>query len=220
MKTPFHLLSIETTGSYLGVGIYRSSNLKEEVLAEHFSREAGRQSDSLFPTLTRLFKKARLKKENVDLIAVDVGPGSFTGVRVGVAAARALAQGLKKPLIGVTSLKAMAFSALPGHDKIWMVPIIEALPGELYYAVFEGPRLTTVKEPCWDTTDSFEKALKKRAPKNIKVIKSPPHPRAIAQLALKEYLRSKNKMFPFENVAPLYLQPSWAERKRPRAGKG
>jgi tRNA threonylcarbamoyl adenosine modification protein YeaZ len=85
-------------------------------------------------------EQAGLRYEALDAIAVTTGPGSFTGVRVGVAAARGLALATGVPLIGVTSLEVMAhcamtrLSGVPHHLAI----IVDARRGEVYMAVFTG----------------------------------------------------------------------------------
>jgi tRNA threonylcarbamoyladenosine biosynthesis protein TsaB len=87
---------------------------------------------------------------------VDVGPGSFTGVRIGVAAARALAQGFKKPLMGISGLEAMAFKKrkTPGL----LAAVRPALTAEVYGAVYIGKKetLTPVLSPRWTSAADFE----------------------------------------------------------------
>ncbi len=75
---------------------------------------------------------------DLDGIAVSVGPGSFTGVRVGVAAARGLALALKAPAVGVTTLEALAAEARDGNPGRPVVARIEAGRGQVYVAVFSA----------------------------------------------------------------------------------
>ena len=67
-------------------------------------------------------------------IAVDVGPGLFTGMRVGLAAAKALAQGLRLPVIGITSLDLLAFECR--HSDRLLVPTVDARKGEVFWALY------------------------------------------------------------------------------------
>ena len=77
------------------------------------------------------------------LIAVGIGPGTFTGLRVGIATARALAQGRRLPLAGVDSLAALARGITAEHPGRGAVPLIDARRGELFAAVYDaaGERL-------------------------------------------------------------------------------
>jgi len=71
----------------------------------------------------------------VDALAVGIGPGSFTGLRVGLAALKAIAYARQLPLLGISSLRALALSA--SRSEL-LVPTLEARRGELYAAAFEG----------------------------------------------------------------------------------
>src|SRR5438477_6529906 len=78
-------------------------------------------------------RRARVALAAVDRIAVTTGPGTFTGQRVGLAFARALGLGLKRPVIGVTTLDAMAEEALAKHPGIaWALVAADAKRGEIY----------------------------------------------------------------------------------------
>jgi tRNA threonylcarbamoyladenosine biosynthesis protein TsaB len=72
----------------------------------------------------------------VDLIAVGIGPGSFTGVRIGVATAKGLALAERKPLVGVTSLRSLARGL--GNAGGLVVPVLDAHKGEVYCAAYAG----------------------------------------------------------------------------------
>jgi len=91
---------------------------------------------------TRLLEMARevlagsgLGWSEVDRIAVGVGPGTFTGLRVGVATARGLAQSLSVELVGVSSLQALAVAPLEEHDAV--LAVIDARRGEMFAAAYE-----------------------------------------------------------------------------------
>lgn len=85
------------------------------------------------PLVTRAFAEAGFAKGSIDKIAVGVGPGSFTGLRVGIALAEGLALGLDRPLVGVGSLRAMTF-AVPASDRRMRVAILDARREELFVA--------------------------------------------------------------------------------------
>jgi tRNA threonylcarbamoyladenosine biosynthesis protein TsaB len=91
----------------------------------------------MLPRLDWLLAESGLTKRDIEGIAVSSGPGSFTGVRIGAAAAKTLAWGLHVPLAGVSTLEALAypFRALRGH---LLVPVINARRQQVYTAGFRG----------------------------------------------------------------------------------
>jgi tRNA threonylcarbamoyladenosine biosynthesis protein TsaB len=91
---------------------------------------------SLLPVIDRLFSMSPSAKEDVDLIAVGIGPGSFTGIRIGIATARGLAMALSKPLAGINTLDALAHGALPSALPI--MPIIDARKSEIFCSLYAG----------------------------------------------------------------------------------
>ena len=221
------LLAIETTGIHLGLSLFRVDVEKKKgwPIATHFSEKKHRQSEELFPTLHRLLRQKRLNKKDIRFIAVDVGPGSFTGVRVGVAAARALAQALEASLIGISSLAAMAHAGFKknSHQQACMVPQLKALENEIYGAAYvrQMGRLRELIEPRWAPEKEFSTDLAKvkKNHRSLAFVKitEPPHPRDLAELALQKILGQEKKVrFDYNRVEPLYLQPSWAERKPAR----
>ena len=119
------LLAIETSASHLGLGIYRyrPGAARVRPLAESFVRRPLQQSEALFPTLTAMFRRLRKSPSVLDAVAVNVGPGSFTGVRVGVSSARAIAQGLNLPLVGISGLEALAMKNRMATKRVILLPL-------------------------------------------------------------------------------------------------
>jgi tRNA threonylcarbamoyladenosine biosynthesis protein TsaB len=93
------------------------------------------------PSIRSLLDEARWAPDAIDLIACDIGPGSYTGLRVGLAAAKGLALALRRPLIGVSSLDAMA-EAARGQARL-LCPAIDARWEQIYGAFYEDGRRTT-----------------------------------------------------------------------------
>ncbi len=228
-------LGIETVGTHLGLALHDLDKEGTPCIARYFEPAVGLQAELLFPTLDRLMKSRRLKRSDLAAVAVDEGPGSFTGVRIGVSAGRALAQALRIPLFGVSSLEAMAWAAdLPDYDAA-VVARMPALATETYHAAYE---LTlkgwdVITPPTWSTDAEFEKSLTRfgtrpiavimieRAkadsfipPAGAAVLRVPaPDPSALVSLAFARFGPDLPvKRFPVEKVVPVYLQPSWAER--------
>jgi tRNA threonylcarbamoyl adenosine modification protein YeaZ len=97
-------------------------------------------AEAIVPMMTRVMDEAGLAYDGLDAIAVTTGPGSFTGVRVGVSTARGLSLALGLPLIGVTSLEVMAHMALEQLDSAPDILgiVVDARRGEVYISLFDG----------------------------------------------------------------------------------
>ena len=93
-------------------------------------------SQIMMPQIEQMFNGAEVEPSEVDAFAAAVGPGSFTGVRIGVATAKALAQAVNKPCIAVSTLEALAFSS-KYFDGI-ISPILDARRNQVYNALFHG----------------------------------------------------------------------------------
>ena len=131
-----YILAIDTSASAVGAAIADAGGLIGQL-----ELAAGRQaSETLLPLTKSLLSLTGLTLADMDALAVTVGPGSFTGLRIGLATAKAWSQALAKPLVAVSTLEALAFNAV--EDRCLVCPIINAQRGELYAALFaEGKRL-------------------------------------------------------------------------------
>jgi tRNA threonylcarbamoyladenosine biosynthesis protein TsaB len=110
-------------------------------------------AEALMPLVARVMDAARLEFAEIDRIAVTVGPGSFTGVRVGIAAARGIALAAGKPAIGLTTLAAFTAPHIAAGFAGTVVPVIDARHGQVYMQVFGpggraiiAPRLASVRD--------------------------------------------------------------------------
>ena len=142
------ILGIDTSTERLVVGIYDGAKVYG------YSLILGRRMDELLAShIQRILNTLSLKAQDFDYFACGVGPGSFTGIRIGVAFIKGLAWGAKKKVLGIGSLDMLAFSAqVDGR----LVAIKDARRGLLYCAVFQrkggiirrsrGPRLLSLEE--------------------------------------------------------------------------
>jgi tRNA threonylcarbamoyladenosine biosynthesis protein TsaB len=105
-----------------------------ETLAEVSALVRATHGETLLPHLERVLSSANLTLSDIDVFAVGIGPGSFTGVRIGLATAKGLALAEGKPLVGVTSLRSLARGILGGAGL--RVPVLDAHKGEVYTAAF------------------------------------------------------------------------------------
>jgi len=131
-----HVLAIDTSVSAVGAAI-----ADEQGLIGQLELAQGRQaSETLLPLTKSLLDLSKLRLSDMDVLAVTSGPGSFTGLRIGLATVKAWAQALAKPVVAVSTLQALAYSACERGRLI--CPIINARRGELYAALFaQGERL-------------------------------------------------------------------------------
>lgn len=111
--------------------------MSEDVLvAQTVINHKKTHSQKMMPQIEEMFRAAELMPSDVDAYAAAVGPGSFTGVRIGVATVKAMAQAHKKPCVAVSTLEALAFPSC-FFDGV-VSPILDARRGQVYNAIFEG----------------------------------------------------------------------------------
>jgi tRNA threonylcarbamoyladenosine biosynthesis protein TsaB len=103
-------------------------------------------AEALMPLIKRVMERAGLAFANLDRIAVTTGPGSFTGLRVGIAAARGLGLAAGKPVVGLTTLAAFAAPFIAADDTLPVVAAIDARHDQVYLQVF-GPGGRTIVAP-------------------------------------------------------------------------
>ena len=101
------ILAFDTSAAHCAVALFADGKCLEE-RAEPMNKG---QAERLFPMCEEVLENASIKWQNLDALAVCVGPGNFTGVRVAVSAARGLALSLKKPAIGISKLEAMGLGS-------------------------------------------------------------------------------------------------------------
>ncbi|MEG1987059.1 MAG: tRNA (adenosine(37)-N6)-threonylcarbamoyltransferase complex dimerization subunit type 1 TsaB [Bacilli bacterium] len=121
---------LDTSSSYL----FASVALDDKVLGEvQIKLDKGLSSFTL-PEIDKLFSNCNIKPNDIDKIIVVNGPGSFTGVRIGVTIAKIYAWSLKKEITTISSLDAMSSINIPSYDYI--IPMIDARRGYVYSAIY------------------------------------------------------------------------------------
>lgn len=125
------VLALDTSTKTGSIAITEGAN----VLAESIISIDYTHSETLLPSLKNILEATGIELGDIDLFALTVGPGSFTGIRIGVSTVKGLAMSLDKPVTGVSTIEALAnnfpLSALP------VVPILDARKGEVYTGRFE-----------------------------------------------------------------------------------
>jgi tRNA threonylcarbamoyladenosine biosynthesis protein TsaB len=135
------ILGIETATSICSVALVKDGKL----LAIRESVGARDHSAALTTYISEVFTEAGLSFPKIDAVAVSMGPGSYTGLRIGVSSAKGLCYALDKPLIAIDTLKSLAFQALQkielldkNTENILLVPMLDARRMEVYTAIFDG----------------------------------------------------------------------------------
>ncbi|WP_297297213.1 tRNA (adenosine(37)-N6)-threonylcarbamoyltransferase complex dimerization subunit type 1 TsaB [uncultured Methylovirgula sp.] len=144
------ILAIDTALDAVSACVYDDS-ADDLFVSETIVMQRG-QAEALMPLLDRVVSEAG-GFDTLDRIAVTVGPGSFTGLRVGIAAARAIGIACRVPVVGVSTLAALAAPLILAGEPGLVVPAIDAKHGSIYFAVFGpdgralvAPRVATVRE--------------------------------------------------------------------------
>ena len=134
------VLAVDT--AFDGVGI--SLTVGRQPLANYYSLCRKRTATVLFEVLPELLSSARMKLEDVDLYVVNQGPGSYTGVRIGMSFMKTLAQVHQKPLMGIPSLPFLATLAEPVDFPFYVV--LNCTRTEVFYARYRNSATTVVAE--------------------------------------------------------------------------
>jgi tRNA threonylcarbamoyladenosine biosynthesis protein TsaB len=130
MERPMIILGIESATQQVGCAL----GGHEGVLALFESARDRRHAESLAPAIEFTCRQARIELDEVSCIAVDIGPGLFTGLRVGLATAKMLAHALRIPMIGISSLDLLAFPVR--HTNRLIAAVIDAKRGEVFWALY------------------------------------------------------------------------------------
>lgn len=134
------LLTIDTSSSRCSVALQCAGVLSERV------SDAERQSaQRVLPMISELLLKAKISLRELDLIAVVAGPGSFTGVRIGVAVAQGLALSSETPVLALSSLALTAMATIAESANDHVLVSEEARDGELYFAAYVRSNLRGVE---------------------------------------------------------------------------
>ncbi len=137
-------LAVDTSVTTTSVALLE----EDDTLAELFIHTGRNHAEVLLPAIERLLVSVGLEKTQIDLFAVTVGPGSFTGLRVGTSTVKGLAFVLQKPVVGVCTLDALVLNIPHPAHLVTICPMVDAGRGEVYAALYlpSGP-------------DTYEKTL-------------------------------------------------------------
>lgn len=203
-----------------------------------YSQKSGlTHSETMLPIIRDLLANTGTELDSVGMLAVSHGPGSFTGIRIGISLIKGLAFGKHKICVGVSTLEAMARSIQSLCRDALICPVMDARRGQLYTAVFEvrgtrlirhspdelesakvlAQRLEAYDKPVYFTGDGYEIMEGLSLPY---MEQTPKHARwqngyGVALAALEAYRRDPcPENFTDSALRPVYLRPSQAEREQ------
>ena len=144
------ILSIDTSSNICGVSILDDNNL-----ICNLDNDTGRtHSENLMPMIKNALSTANLTLDEIDLIVCDIGPGSFTGIRIGIATVKAFNDGLNIPCIGISSLEALAYNI--NNNSNLICSILDCKNNNCYFSLYEKKEKSfeTLIEPQRDNIHS------------------------------------------------------------------
>jgi tRNA threonylcarbamoyladenosine biosynthesis protein TsaB len=230
------LVCFETSGAFGGIA-FLSGKKTWEI---KFSADKS-YSSHLFRFLPQIFQSnpsegplpTPFPLEEADYFVVDVGPGSFTGLRVGLSLVKALTLVHEKPVIPISSLEVLSFGY--GCPDLPILPLVDAYTGEVFAGMYkwEKGRLTTLLEPCLlrleeleslvkektlivsETLEKWKDYLSERLSHKVVFPSTPVELSAslLGRFAMLKLSQGEAKVLSGDEVLPLYLKPSQAERK-------
>jgi tRNA threonylcarbamoyladenosine biosynthesis protein TsaB len=144
------ILAIETSGQRGSIALLNGEGDSPSTLIQTALTADCRTAQALAPALKSLLADAKWLPTSIELVAVAVGPGSFTGLRIGVTTAKTFAYAVGAQVIGVNTLAALAHQATPAAEPLWT--IMDAQRGELFAACFPP---TAASEPLGTSDTSI-----------------------------------------------------------------
>jgi tRNA threonylcarbamoyladenosine biosynthesis protein TsaB len=223
------VLAVDTTTPDGSVAVVED----ERVLAELAVRSSSTHSARLLSSIDFLLQALSLDVRALDGFAVSPGPGSFTGIRIGLSTVKALGFASGKPAAAVSSLAALAFRLRDGAGR-WTAPVLDAKKGEVYAALIDAgpPERTVVPEGAYAPAEFLRRVGARRTVRfggggaeiyrrliedriGARAVFSPRPPFIAAEVGiLGVRILREGRGAAAESLAPLYYRSSQAEEKR------
>lgn len=152
------IFAIEASGPVAGCALLDG----EKLVADYSVQYKMKHSQTLVPMMEEVKEMVELDLSTIDAIAITEGPGSFTGLRIGAATAKAMGLALKKPIIGVPTVDAIAYNLYGTSDLI--CPIMDARRSQVYTGIYESTdeELVTLRQQCVVPLEEIVQELNER----------------------------------------------------------
>lgn len=223
------ILAIDTSSKICSVSILEDDN----VILEKHSNDEKTHSQNLMPLVDKLFKETNLTLNEINLLSCCLGPGSFTGIRIGLATIKAFADAKNIPVVGVTSLESLAYNI---KQTGLIVSLIDAKNDNVYYSLFsfDGKNYKQIGDYQADNIENIlnslsiyddalifvgdgaflHHALIKKLIKNAIFATENENYQTSISIGKSAYNKYTNGIFGDSNsVLPVYLKKSQAERQ-------
>ena len=209
------ILCIDTSSKLCSVAILKNTTLINKLELDNGLTH----SETLMPLIKDLLEKSNLSLKDINLLVSDIGPGSFTGIRIGVATCKAFSDSINIPCVGISSLEVLAYNSK--NDGI-ICSTIDCKNDNCYFALYElvDENYTVLEEPCAKTvTEVLDILNTKYSDKQINFVGD-----GIPSYSTNCYLNVENlgiagyKKFISNNnigedILPLYLKKPQAQRQ-------
>jgi len=136
MSKKLNILCVDTSTEACSVAVLKQNDI-EQVIKDSFMFAPREHTTKILPTVESVLEEVQLNIKDIDVVAYGRGPGSFTGVRIGISIAQGLAFGIEKPMVGVSTLQAMAQQAYKTENVSDVYAAIDARMGEVYYGHYQ-----------------------------------------------------------------------------------
>ena len=207
------ILCIDTSSKLCSVAI-----LEDTTLINKLELDNGlTHSESLMPLIKNLLKTCNLSLNDIDLLVSDIGPGSFTGIRIGVATCKAFSDSVNIPCVGISSLEVLAYNIK--NDGL-ICSTIDCKNDNCYFALYklENGIYNVLEEPCAKSVDEVLDLLKLQySDKNIEFVgdgipsESTNYYLNVENLGIAGYKKFIITNNASENILPLYLKKPQAQ---------
>ena len=211
------LLAVDTAAPTGSIAIMRDAQLLGEISTA--SDEA--YSSRLFRQLDFLLREFQIETKDFDVFAVAAGPGSFTGLRVGLAAVKAWAEVFSKPIVAVSGLEAVAAQAQASNEKALIVPVLDARRGQIFAGMYRSANSQLIQVEGERVCTEDELLLQLSSYANAELVFVSPHAAILERLAAKiaSNKESRPASFKLQSVSAV-LAPVIARLAMARALRG
>ncbi|WP_247997211.1 tRNA (adenosine(37)-N6)-threonylcarbamoyltransferase complex dimerization subunit type 1 TsaB [Brucella tritici] len=198
------ILALDTAASWCSVAVYNSDG--DIVLADVSENIGKGHAEVLMDYVERAAREAKLSLRDMDRVAVNIGPGSFTGVRIGVSAARGFALALDVPAIGITAFEALAAETQSLSPEKPVLVLLDAHRGEIYAQSFDAKGLPSAK-PLVLSREEAEALAVSQAASTVLAGSAAP--------AINEVIGSRFTLGPVEPTAKIGIYARLANSRQP-----